>query len=285
MAPVAAAPPLVLTIAGLDPTAGAGVAADLKTIAANQAYGLVCVAALTVQDSRGTHSYQPVPAAWLEEQLQCLLNDLQPRAVKIGMLGNRANVEAVARQLERHRVPWVVLDPVRRATGGAPLMDDAGWAHLQRRLFPLASVITPNLDEAEALTGLTLSKPADMEQAAVQLRALGPRYVVVKGGHWERPVDLLYDGEKCYTLATDRVRNPNTHGTGCTFSAALAANLAHGKQVLDAVVQAKAYLNAALKQSYAIGSGPGPLNHLYRLQEASPSRNVDPAPLAEFTTR
>lgn len=284
MAP-AAAPPLVLTIAGLDPTAGAGLAADLKTLAANQSYGLVCATAVTVQDSQGTHAYKALPAELVEQQLQCLLNDLQPRAVKIGMLGSRANVEVVARQLEQHPVPWVVLDPIRAATGGLALMDDSGWSHLQRRLFPLTSVLTPNLAEAEALTGITLTKPADMEQAAVKLHAMGPRYIVIKGGHWERPVDLLYDGEKFFTLTADRVRTPNTHGTGCTFSAALAANLANGKQVLDAVVQAKAYLNAALKQSYAIGSGPGPLHHLYRLQEAPSSRNVDPAPLTEFTTR
>lgn len=286
MPPVAAAaPPLVLTIAGLDPTAGAGVAADLKVIAANQGYGLVCAAALTVQNTHGARAYLPVPANVLEEQLECLLTELQPRAVKIGMLGNRKNVEVVARMLEQHPIPWVVLDPIRAATGGAPLMDDDGWTALRKRLIPLTSVLTPNVPEAEVLTGLTLAKPADMEEAAVKLHALGAHYVVIKGGHWERPLDLLYDGANFLPLAGDRVRTTNTHGTGCTFAAALATNLACGKQIQDAVVLAKAYVAAALRQSYAIGPGPGPLNHLFRLQESLPSRNVDPAPLAEFTTR
>lgn len=281
-----AAPPLVLTIAGFDPTSGAGVSADIKTIAANQAYGLACVTALTVQNTTGARSYVPVAPAFLEEQLDFLLSDLHPAAVKIGMLGSKATVEVVARQLERHPIPWVVLDPVFAASSGARLCDDAGWLHLRQRLFPLAHVLTPNLAEAERLTGRTLARPADMEQAAVELRAMGPAYVVVKGGHLpDRPLDVLYDGVTCVTLTADRVRTPNTHGTGCTFSAALAANLACGKQVQDAVVMAKAYLTAALKQSFPLGDGPGPLNHLYRLQGAPSSRNVDPAPHSEFTTR
>lgn len=285
MPATAAAPPLVLTIAGFDPTSGAGISADIKTISANQAYGVACISTLTVQNTQGTRSYTPIPATFLEEQLDYLLTDLQPRAIKIGMLGSKEAVEVVARQLERHPAPWVVLDPIFAATSGTRLSDDAGWTHLRERLFPLASVLTPNLAEAEMLTGMTLSKPTDMERAAVLLRAMGPPYVVVKGGHLERPVDYLYDGDKFIALAADRVRTANTHGTGCTFSAALAANLACGKQVHDAVVLAKAYLTAALKQSYPIGSGPGPLNHLYRLQESPSSRNVDPAPLTEFTTR
>lgn len=281
----AAAPPLVLTIAGFDPTSGAGVTADIKAIAANAAYGLACITALTVQDTREARSYRPVPAAFLEEQLDCLLGDVQPRAAKIGMLGSQEAVEVVARQLRKHPIPWVVLDPIFAATSGARLSDDAGWNLLRKRLLPLTSVITPNLEEAERLTGLKLEKPSDVLQAAQALRALGPPYVIIKGGHGERPVDYLYDGERLTALAGDRVRTPNTHGTGCTFSAALAANLANGKQVQDAAVLAKAYLTAALKQAYAIGPGPGPLNHLFRLQEAPVSRNVDPAPLAEFTTR
>ncbi|MGH9481453.1 MAG: bifunctional hydroxymethylpyrimidine kinase/phosphomethylpyrimidine kinase [Terriglobales bacterium] len=286
MPPVAAAaPPLVLTIAGLDPTAGAGVAADLKTIAANQGYGLVCAAALTVQNTQGARAYLPVPANVLEEQLECLLSELQPRAVKIGMLGNRKNVEVVARQLELHPIPWVVLDPIRAATGGAPLMDDEGWAALRKRLIPMTSVLTPNVDEAEALSGVSLTKPAEMEAAAIKLHAMGARYVVITGGHWERPVDLFYDGAEFVQLSGERVRTANTHGTGCTFAAALATMLACGKQIQDAVVQAKAYVAAALRQSYALGPGPGPLNHLFRMQESLPSRNVDPAPLTEFTTR
>jgi hydroxymethylpyrimidine/phosphomethylpyrimidine kinase len=283
--PSAAAPPLVLVIAGFDPTGGAGVLADVKTIAANQAYGVACISALTVQNTQSAKSYQAVDAGLLDSQLDALLEDVQPRAVKIGMLANRAIVEVVARQIERRRLPWVVVDPVLAATSGARLVDEAGWKHMRERLLPLCSVLTPNVAEAEALTGMKTGKQAEMEQAAQALRALGPKFVVMTGGHLERPADVLYDGERFITLSADRVKTPNTHGTGCTFSAALAANLACGRQVTDAVVMAKAYVNAALRQSYAIGAGPGPLNHLYRLQEAPASRNVDPAPQTEFTTR
>ncbi|MGH9393924.1 MAG: bifunctional hydroxymethylpyrimidine kinase/phosphomethylpyrimidine kinase [Terriglobales bacterium] len=280
-----AAPSLVLAIAGFDPTGGAGILADIKAIAANQGYGLACITALTVQNSQAARSYQAVDPKLLDQQLECLFEDFQPRAVKIGMLANRATVEVVARQLERRTIPWVVLDPVRAATSGAVLVDARGWEHMRERLFPLVSVLTPNLAEAEAITGMTLVKPAEMELAAAHLHSMGPRFVVVTGGHLERPVDVLYDGESCVALAADRVRTPHTHGTGCSFSSAIAANLANGKQVQDAVVMAKAYVTAALKQAYAIGAGPGPLNHLYRLQDAPASRNVDPAPMAEFTTR
>ncbi|MGH9414920.1 MAG: bifunctional hydroxymethylpyrimidine kinase/phosphomethylpyrimidine kinase [Terriglobales bacterium] len=285
MAPLSAAPPLVLTVAGFDPTAGAGVLADIKAIAANQAYGLACISALTVQTTLGAQAYEPVEAALLERQLDALLSELTPHAAKIGMLGSRAAVAVVARQLEKHPIPWVVLDPVYHASSGAALMDSDGWEALRTLLIPRVTVMTPNLDETEALTGIRPVKAAEFEQAALKLSAMGPRYVIIKGGHSDRPSDVLYDGEKFITLTADRVRTPNTHGTGCTFSAALAANLANGKHVQDAVVLAKAYLTAALKQSYAIGPGPGPLNHLYRLQEAPASRNVDPAPQPSYTTR
>lgn len=286
MTGAAAGPPLVLTIAGFDPTSGAGVTADIKTIAANQAYGVACITALTIQDSQGARGFRSVPAAFFEEQLDCLLSDLPPKAVKIGMLGSQETVEVVARQLKRHEAPWIVLDPIFAATSGSTLSDEGSWNQMRKRLLPMTSVLTPNLAEAEKLSGLKVEKAADVEPAARALHQMGARYVVIKGGHWgERPVDYLFDGERLVSLAADRVRTPNTHGTGCTFSAALAANLANGRAVQDAVVMAKAYLTAALKQSYAIGAGAGPVNHLYRLQESPVSRNVDPAPLAEFTTR
>lgn len=285
MAPIAT-PPVVLTVAGFDPSAGAGILADIKAIAANQAYGIGCVAAQTVQNTKGVRSYLPVDATLLDEQLRALLEDMQPRAAKVGMLGGKAVVETLARRLERSGIPAIVVDPVRAASDGTRLADDATWKHMRERLLPLATVVTPNLAEAAALAGIPVAKPADMQEAAVRILALGPRAVLVKGGHLEdRPVDLLYDGATFTQLPGDRVRTPNTHGTGCTFSAALAANLALGKQLLDAAVVAKAYVSAALRQSYATGAGPGPLNHLYRLQESPASRNVDPAPQHEFTTR
>lgn len=285
MARIGAAPAIVLTIAGFDPTSGAGVTADIKTIAANNGYGVACITALTVQNSAATRRFEPVAPELLEEQLEFLLPDVQPQAVKIGMLGTAATVRVVARVLKRHSIPWVVLDPIVRASSGALLLDDEGLEAMRRDLFPNISVITPNLMEAELLAGTPIQNIADMERAAAGLLQFGIPYVVITGGHLDRPIDLLCDGTRASTFSAERVRTSNTHGTGCTFSAALATNLALGKQMDDAVVQAKAYVTAALKNSYAIGTGRGPLNHLYRLQQPAPLKNVDPAPLPEHTTR
>ncbi|HEY7855013.1 MAG TPA: bifunctional hydroxymethylpyrimidine kinase/phosphomethylpyrimidine kinase, partial [Terriglobales bacterium] len=171
-------------------------------MSANQAYGLACITALTVQNTLGTRSYRAIPASVLEEQLECLLSDVTPRAIKIGMLGGKDTIEVVARQLERARAPWVVLDPVHAATNGTRLSDDTGWAHMRKRLFPLVTVLTPNLPEAALLTGVPLesiTKQPDMEKACVALHAMlaangAQKYIVLKGGHLERPLDLLYDG-------------------------------------------------------------------------------------------
>ncbi|MGH9542318.1 MAG: bifunctional hydroxymethylpyrimidine kinase/phosphomethylpyrimidine kinase [Terriglobales bacterium] len=280
-----AAPPVALTIAGLDPTCGAGIGADLKTFAANHCYGVAAITALTVQNTQGVRGFTAVAAPVLADQLDCLLADVTPAAIKIGMLANAKLVEAVAAALEKARAGWVVLDPVLRASSGAALVDDAGIEALQRRLLPLVSIVTPNLDEAAALTGLPVTSESQMVEAARALHARGARAVVVTGGHLEKPLDVFFDGGQPLPLGGDRVRTPHTHGTGCTFSAALAANLALGKTLQDAVVQAKAYVCAALRSAYAIGAGPGPLNHLYRFQEPVRPKNIDPAPLPEYTTR
>lgn len=280
-----ATPPVVLTIAGFDPTCGAGIGADLKTFAANHCYGIACITALTVQNTQGTRSYTAVAAPVLAEQLEYLLADVTPAAVKLGMLANAMIVNVVAEALQRARPAWIVLDPVIRATSGAALIDPAGIQALREKLLPLASIVTPNLSEAALLTGLRVENEAQMADAARALHGRGARSVVVTGGHLEKPVDIFFDGSQPVALGGDRVRTPHTHGTGCTFSAALAANLASGKQLHDAVVQAKAYVCAALRSAYAIGSGPGPLNHLYRLQEPVRPKNIDPAPLPEYTTR
>jgi hydroxymethylpyrimidine kinase/phosphomethylpyrimidine kinase len=281
----AATPAVVLTIAGFDPTSGAGITADIKAIAANDGYGVACITALTVQNTRETRAFHPVDAALLAEQLEFLLSDVQPQAVKIGMLGTAETVRTVAQALHRHPAPWVVLDPIIRASSGARLLDDEGVEVMKRELLPLVSVMTPNLMEAELLAGMPVHTLADMEHAAAGLRRLGPPCAIITGGHLEKPMDLLDDGGHVFTFTAERVRTGNTHGTGCTFSAALAANLAKGKPVRDAVVLAKAYVTAALKNSYPVGTGHGPLNHLYRLRHPAPLKNVDPAPLPEHTTR
>lgn len=264
-------------------------AADLKTFAANHCYGAAVITALTVQNTQGVCRYQAVAPDFLAEQLECLLADLHPAAVKIGMLANAEIVAVVAAAL-RGRSGTVVLDPVMNATSGAELLDAPGREALIRDLLPLATVVTPNLAEAAQLTGRRVETEAQMADAARALLDLGAHAAVVTGGHLERPVDVLLAGGQAagspaVVLGGDRVRTPHTHGTGCTFSAALAANLGHGKAIGDAVVQAKAYVCAALRAAYPIGGGIGPLNHLFRLQEPLRPKNIDPAPIPEYTTR
>jgi hydroxymethylpyrimidine/phosphomethylpyrimidine kinase len=285
MASESATPPLVLTIAGFDPISGAGISADLKTFAANNCYGIACITALTVQNSSQTFRFDPVSPSLLADQLAALFSDVAPRAIKIGMLANAGIVDAVADALANAGDAAVVLDPVLHASSGLDLLNRAGRIRMIERLFPLATVVTPNLDEAEELTGLQVRSVPQMESAARALLALGAKSVIITGGHLEKPVDLFHDGREAVHFGGDRVRTTNTHGTGCTFSAALAANLAFDKHTADAVVLAKAYVTAALRMSYPVGHGSGPLNHLFRLREPLRSKIVEPAPAMEHTTR
>lgn len=276
---VAGAPPVILSIAGFDPSAGAGIAADLKTFAAHNCYGVAAVTAITVQSTKGVGSVQATPGELLRAQLEQLCADVTPAGVKIGMLATRANVEVVAELLERKKFPHVVLDPVLRASSGFELLEPRALKELSRRLFKLATVITPNLDEAAALAGLEVRNGDGMRAAAQKLVELGARAVVITGGHLEKPVDLLYDGKEFVPFGSDRVRSESTHGSGCTFAAALAANLVLGKQLPDAVMLAKAYVTQAIQKGYAIGKGPGPLNHFYRFQQEPTYRVSEPAPV------
>lgn len=259
-----ASPPILLTIAGFDPSAGAGVAADLKTFAAHNCYGVAVITALTVQSTRGVRGVQPVSAEVLRAQLEELVKDVSVAAVKIGMLGTRANVQVVAELLEKKKFSYVVLDPVLRATSGVELLDASGCKELSKRLLARATVITPNIAEAAALSGIPIKGIDEMRAAAEKLCATGARAVVITGGELEKPVDLLYDGSTFTPFGSDRVKSENTHGTGCTFSSAIAANLAAGRQLADAVMLAKAYVAKAIEKGYAIGKGKGPLNHFYR---------------------
>lgn len=256
--------PVLLTIAGFDPSAGAGVAADLKTFAAHNAYGVAAVTALTVQSTCGVRAVQPVAAELLRSQLDELLKDLSPVAVKIGMLATAANVRVVAEVLEQHPSLMVVLDPVLRASSGLELLDAAGVKELSRRLLRLATVITPNRAEAAALAGVEIKGIEEMKVAAEKLHAKGARAVVITGGELEKPVDVLYDGAGFTPFGSERVKSKCTHGTGCAFSSAIAANLACGRQLADAVMLAKAYVAKAIENGHAIGKGKGPLDHFYR---------------------
>ena len=271
--------PIVLTIAGFDPSCGAGVGADLKTFSAHNCYGIAAVSALTVQSTQGVQSVHPTPASTLRAQLEALAQDLEIAAVKIGMLATRANAVAVAEFLDRGHFQHVVLDPVIHASAGGPdLLDPGGVKYLAEELIKRASVVTPNIAEAALLSGLEISDMAGMEAAARKLVDHGARAVVIKGGHMEKPVDVLFDGGELQVLGADRVKTENTHGSGCTFASAIAAQLACGRALPEAVMLAKAYVTKAIANSFTIGKGPGPLDHFYRSHQEPPPRGVHEVP-------
>ncbi|HYN14330.1 MAG TPA: bifunctional hydroxymethylpyrimidine kinase/phosphomethylpyrimidine kinase [Terriglobales bacterium] len=266
------APPVVLTIAGFDPSCGAGVTADIKTIAAHGCYGTACITALTVQTTVGVQRVEPVSKEIVRETLRELAADMPPAAVRIGMLCSADVVDAVAEFVDSAKPPNVVLDPILKASSGAVLLDDRGLERLTKVLLPLASVITPNIDEAATLTGLPVGNLEQMKAAARKLHEMGAQNVVVTGGHLERAIDVLStvlpEGNfEQLEFASDRLRSNSTHGTGCAFATALAANLAQGRQLQYAIVLAKAYVTKAISRALLLGKGPGPLHHLYRMDE------------------
>jgi hydroxymethylpyrimidine/phosphomethylpyrimidine kinase len=268
------APPLVLTIAGFDPSGGAGIVADLKTFAAHNCYGVAAITALTVQNTQGVLAVHPVEASILGASLEALADDMELRAVKIGMLANGANARRVAGFLKDRGALPSVLDPVVHATSGMPLLDQEGLDFLREHLLRQATVVTPNLAEAAALTGLKVESIEEMKAAARRLLEIGARAVVVTGGHLDKAVDVFADPGTLESYASDRVKPDYTHGTGCTFSSALAANLALGRALPEAVVLAKAYVAESIRKAYAIGLGRMPLNHFYRAQESSRSTEI-----------
>ena len=273
------APPIVLTIAGFDPSAGAGVAADLKTFAAQNCYGVAAITALTVQSTQAVKSVHDTPAAELRAQLDTLLEDIKISAIKIGMLGHRGNAVVVAEFLDRAGVPNVVLDPVMKSTSGeTDLVDAGGIKYLSEELLKRATVVTPNISEAEILSGMSIKDPAAMEAAARKIVERGARAVVVKGGHMEKAIDILFDGQEMLRFGGDHIKSENTHGSGCTFASAIAAQLAHGRPLREAVLLAKAYVTKAIEKGYAIGKGPGPLDHFYRIHTEPPARGVHEVP-------
>lgn len=272
-------PPVLLTIAGFDPSGGAGVAADLKTFAAHNCYGVAAVTALTTQNTQGVTAVYPVGASRLKESIQAVIDDGQVKAVKIGMLATLANAEVVEEFLAVHAALPSVLDPLLRSASGKELIDAAGFKFLRERMLARATIVTPNLEEAEALTGLKIENVEGMKAAGQKLMEMGARAAVITGGHLEKPVDVCCDatGFECFTA--DRVKPDNTHGTGCAFSSSLVANLAMGRQVRDSVMLAKAFVAEAIRKAYPVGPGRLPLNHLFRMQQAP--RVLDHAPVSE----
>jgi hydroxymethylpyrimidine/phosphomethylpyrimidine kinase len=270
--------PVVLTIAGFDPSGGAGIIADLKTFAAHNCYGAAAITALTIQNTQGVSAIHAMESTLLKDTIRSVLADGRTRAVKIGMLAHRANCEAVSEILDANNALPSVLDPVLRSSSGMDMLDMAGLNFLRDHLLRRVTVITPNLAEAEALTGLKVQSLEGMKAAAHKLVEMGARAVVVTGGHLDKPIDIFHDGKQAQAFTGDRVKPDNTHGTGCTFSSAIAANLAQGRNLADAVVLAKAYVTEAIRKAFEVGPGRVPLNHLYRL--AQPARLLDHASAA-----
>jgi len=258
--------PRVLSIAGSDSGGGAGIQADLKTFAALGCFGMTAITALTAQNTCGVRAIHPVPPEMLRAQIDAVLEDIGADAVKVGMLHSPEIVRTVAQAIDRHHLSRVVFDPVMVATSGAKLIDDPAIAVLVAELFPRATLITPNLDEAALLVGRPLVCAQDMAQAAAELLANGARAVLLKGGHLAGDVvmDLLLpaEGEPLWMQAP-RIATANTHGTGCTLSSAIAAHLALGAPLIDAVQQARAFVRQALQAGASVktGQGEGPLNH------------------------
>lgn len=273
------AQPILLTIAGFDPSCGAGIAADLKTFAAHNCYGVAAVAALTVQSSEGVKSVHATPAPTLRAQLETIADDVPLAAVKIGMLANRANASVVAEFLDARKFAHVVLDPVTRPTAGnAELLDEPGLKFVRQELLKRVSVITPNIPEAGFLTGIDVKDLATMKDAAVKLVEMGAKSVIVTGGHLDKPIDVLCDGGVVETFGGDHIKSQNTHGSGCTYSSAIAAQLASGLTLRQAVILAKAYVTKAIEKSFQVGKGPGPLNQLFRFHQDPPTRGVHEVP-------
>ena len=272
-------PPILLSIAGFDPSCGAGVAADLKTFAAHNCYGVAAVTALTVQSTQGLVSVHATPSATLRAQLDALTEDVTIAAVKIGMLANRHNANCVAEFLDKYKFEHVVLDPVFRPTAGAgELLDATGLKFVRDELLKRVGVITPNIPETEFLTGMEVKDVNGMKAAGQKLLEMGARAVVVTGGHLEKPTDVLCEGTETDVFGGDHVKSANTHGSGCTFSSAIAAQLALGQQLREAVILAKAYVTRAIDKSYAIGKGAGPVNQLFRFHQEPPARGVHEIP-------
>lgn len=267
--------PCVLAVGGLDPGGGAGILADARAIVAAGAFPCAVVAVQTIQSTRGLARAEPVDARLWRAQAVRVLDDQRVRALKLGALGSVANVRAAAKLLaSRPKIPAVV-DPVMLPTSGAArLLDASALGAVKRALVPRAALVTANAREAEALTGLRVRNAEDAGVAARAIVALGARAALVKGGHLEKPVDVLFDGTEAARFEGERVRGENTHGSGCTLSSAIAAQLAQGKHLHEAVLLAKVYVQKAMERAYPIGKGPGPLNHFFRAQAESATRGV-----------
>lgn len=258
----------VLTIAGSDSGGGAGIQADLKTMSANGVYGMSVITSITAQNTKGVTAVYDLPVGIIQQQLDAVFDDFDVAAVKTGMLSSAKIVEAVSRKLQQYKVANLVVDPVMVAKSGHALLHPKAVDKIKKTLIPQALVVTPNVQEAERLSGLEIRTLAVARQAAKMIHKLGCKYVLIKGGHLlvERGTDLLYDGRFFNMYKSEFIDTPHTHGTGCTYASAIAAQLAKGKSVADAVQAAKLYITEAIRHGLAIGHGSGPTNHFYFLE-------------------
>jgi hydroxymethylpyrimidine/phosphomethylpyrimidine kinase len=254
--------PKALTIAGSDSGGGAGIQADLKTFSAFRVFGMSVITAVTAQNSVGVQGVENLPPAFVARQLRSVLEDFGADAAKCGMLSTAPIIDAVATELASQRIEKLVVDPVMVAKSGDQLLQPEARAALADRILPLALLVTPNLPEAEVLAGIRVAEPEDMEEAARRIHLMGPRYVLVKGGHLKGDAtDLLWNGRDFTRFSTPRIDSQNTHGTGCTFSAAITAGLARGQALGDAIRSAKAYVTRAIREGFQAGRGVGQLRH------------------------
>ena len=261
---VTAKPPTAMTIAGSDSGGGAGIQADLKTFSALGVFGTSTLTAITAQNTVGVTAVHEIPTDVISAQIDAVITDIGADAVKTGMLSSAAIVATVSEAVRRHGITNLVVDPVMVAKSGDRLLREEAISSICNDLIPLAKVVTPNIPEAEDLTGLSISTDADVRRAAEAIVGMGAQCVVVKGGHRDGPpTDILYDGATFLEFTTERIPSTNTHGTGCTFASAVAAGLAHGLDIPAAVQQAKDYVTAAIRSAYPIGQGHGPLHHFH----------------------
>lgn len=254
-----------MTIAGSDSGGGAGIQADLKTFAAFGVYGTSAITAITAQNTLGVAAVHELPVELVEAQIDAIVTDIGTDCVKTGMLASAPMVKAVAARIKSHGLERVVVDPVMVAASGDRLLKEEAVATYKSELFPLATVVTPNVPEAEALTGIKIKNLMGMKAAAKLIHRFGPRFVLVKGGHLEgdEVTDILFDGKQYTDFPGERIATNNTHGTGCTLASAIASGLAHGRPVEEAVAIAKLYITEALRNAFPVGRGRGPVNHLY----------------------
>jgi len=256
----------ILTIAGSDCSGGAGIQADIKTITAHKMYAMSAITALTAQNTTGVYGVLEATPEFVGQQLDCIFSDIRPDAVKIGMVSNANIIGIIADKLLEYKAENIVVDPVMVSTSGSELLNEDAVETLISRLLPIAAVITPNIPEAESLCGFAIKTKEDMLRSAEKISAQVKQSVLIKGGHLDSSAnDLLFTDGKAYWFESPRVDNPNTHGTGCTLSSAIACNLAAGYSVAESIKNAKAYITGALKAGLDLGKGSGPLNHCFNL--------------------